>query len=38
MILGHSELKKLLKSDNLVTNLAERELKDPEGCVFDLRI
>jgi len=34
MILGHSELKKL----NLVTNLSEREIKDPEGCVFDLRI
>ena len=38
MILGHSELRKLLKKNKLVTNLAERELKDPEGCVFDLRI
>jgi deoxycytidine triphosphate deaminase len=38
MILGHSELKKLIKKYNLITNLAERELKDPEGCVFDLRI
>jgi len=38
MILGHSELKKLLKKQKLVANLAERELKDPEGCVFDLRI
>ena len=38
MILGHSELKKLIKKVNLITNLAERELKDPEGCVFDLRI
>lgn len=38
MILGHSELKKLIKKYNLVTNLSERELKDPEGCVFDLRL
>ncbi|QQG42131.1 MAG: 2'-deoxycytidine 5'-triphosphate deaminase [Candidatus Woesebacteria bacterium] len=38
MILGHSELKKLIKKINLVTNLAEREMKDPEGCVLDLRI
>ena len=38
MILGHSEFKKLLKKQKLVANLAERELKDPEGCVFDLRI
>lgn len=38
MILGHSELKKLIKKCNLVTNLSERELKDPEGCVFDLRL
>ena len=38
MILGHSELKKLIKSHKLVTNLSERELKDPEGCVFDLRL
>lgn len=38
MILGHSELKKLIKKVNLVTNLSERELKDPEGCVFDLRL
>jgi len=38
MILGHSELKKLLKAHNLVTNLSERELNDPEGCVFDLRL
>lgn len=38
MILGHSELKKLIKSHNLVTNLSERELNNPEGCVFDLRL
>ena len=38
MILGHSELKKLIEKCNLVTNLSEREMKDPEGCVFDLRL
>src|SRR4030042_2604836 len=38
MILGHSELKKLIKKCNLVTNLSERELKDPVGCIFDLRL
>jgi deoxycytidine triphosphate deaminase len=38
MILGHSELKKLLKSINLVEGLSRRELEDPEGCVFDLRL
>src|SRR3989344_7328525 len=38
MILGHSELRKLLISNNLVTGLSERELKDPEGCVFELRL
>ncbi len=38
MILGHSKLKKLLTSQNLVENLSERELNDPEGCVFDLRL
>lgn len=38
MILGHSELKKLVKSHNLVANLSERELKNPVGCVYDLRI
>jgi dUTP pyrophosphatase len=38
VILGHSELKKLIKKVGLVTNLAEREIADPEGCVFDLRI
>ena len=38
MILGHSELKKLIKKHNLVTNLSEREVKNPVGCVFDLRL
>ncbi len=38
MILGHSELRKLMKKHALVTGLAERELESPEGCVFDLRL
>jgi deoxycytidine triphosphate deaminase len=38
MILGHSELKKLIKKNNLITGLSERDLKDPEGCVFDLQL
>lgn len=38
MILGHSELRKLLKTHKLVEGLCERELKNPEGCVFDLRL
>jgi len=38
MILGHSELRKLMKKHPLVIGLAERELKNPEGCVFDLRL
>lgn len=38
MILGHSELQKLIKKHNLVTNLSERELKNPTGCTFDLRL
>lgn len=32
MILGHSELKKLIKSDNLITGLSDRDEKSPEGC------
>jgi dUTP pyrophosphatase len=38
MVLGHTELKKLLVKNNIVEGLSERELKDPEGCVFDLRL
>lgn len=38
MILGQSEIKKLIKKHNLITNLSEREFKDPEGCVLDLRL
>jgi len=38
MILGVNELLKLVKERNLVENLSERELKNPEGAGFDLRI
>lgn len=38
MILGISELHKLVKSKKLVEGLSERELKNPEGAGFDLRI
>lgn len=38
MILGHSELHKLIKSHNLITGLSKRDLESPEGCVFDLQL
>ena len=38
MILGIDELLKLVKEKNLVENLSERELNNPEGAGFDLRI
>lgn len=38
MILGISELHKLVKSKKLVEGLSERELQNPEGAGFDLRI
>ena len=38
MILGIKELHKLVKEKDLVVNLSERELKNPEGAGFDLRI
>jgi deoxycytidine triphosphate deaminase len=38
MILGVDELLKLVKEKKLVENLSERELKNPEGAGFDLRI
>jgi hypothetical protein len=38
MILGISELIKLVSEKNLVENLCERELKTPEGAGFDLRL
>lgn len=36
--MGHSELRKLLEKNHLVEGLSQRELEDPEGCVFDLRL
>ncbi|HEY4523375.1 MAG TPA: hypothetical protein VJK04_00685 [Candidatus Paceibacterota bacterium] len=38
MILGISELLRLVKEKKLVENLSERELTNPEGAGFDLRI
>ena len=38
MILGHSELKKLIKSKKIIEGLSKRDLENPEGCVFDLQL
>ncbi len=38
MILGPKKLLQLVKSKKLVEGLAERELKNPEGAGFDLRL
>lgn len=38
MALGIEQLHKLVKEQKLVENLSERELKNPEGAGFDLRI
>jgi len=38
MVLGIKELHRLVKENDLVTNLSERELENPEGAGFDLRI
>lgn len=38
MVLGVEELLKLVKEKEIVKNLSERELKNPEGAGFDLRI
>ena len=38
MILGTGELLKLVRNKKLVENLSEREIKNPEGAGFDLRI
>ncbi|MBI4709487.1 MAG: hypothetical protein HY764_04815 [Candidatus Portnoybacteria bacterium] len=38
MILGVDKLHKLVKSKKLVENLCERELNNPEGAGFDLRL
>lgn len=38
MILGTKELLKLVKENRLVENLSSRELENPEGAGFDIRI
>ena len=38
MILGPQKLLELVKKEKLVTGLAERELTNPEGAGFDLRL
>jgi len=38
MILGVKKLLELVKEKRLVENLSERELKNPEGAGFDIRI
>ncbi len=38
MFLGVDKLLHLVKTKNLVTDLCERELTNPEGCGFDLRL
>ena len=38
MVLGIKELHKLVKEQKLVENLSDRELTNPEGAGFDLRI
>jgi len=38
MVLGISKLLKLVKEKKLVENLSQREIKNPEGAGFDLRI
>jgi len=38
MILGPNELLRLVKEENLVEGLSERELANPEGAGFDLRL
>lgn len=38
MVVGQSELKKLVREKKLVENLSERERKNPEGAGFDIRV
>ena len=38
MFLGVDKLLKLVREKKLVEDLCERELKNPEGCGFDLRL
>ena len=37
-MIGTKELLKLVKEQNLIENLCERELENPEGAGFDLRV
>jgi len=38
MVIGIKKLLELVKEKDLVQNLSQRELKNPEGAGFDLRI
>ena len=38
MFLGVDKLRKLVREKKLVDGLGDRELKNPEGCGFDLRL
>lgn len=38
MVLGISEIQKLIEKNDLITNLSEREINNPEGTVIDLRL
>jgi deoxycytidine triphosphate deaminase len=38
MILGHSELHKLIETKKLIKGLSKRDQENPEGCVFDLQL
>jgi len=38
MVLGIDILLKLVEEKKLVDGLSEKELKNPEGCGFDLRL
>jgi len=38
VIIGPKKLLQLVKKDKLIENLSERELKNPEGAGFDLRL
>ncbi|MBI2577446.1 MAG: hypothetical protein HYV77_01230 [Candidatus Wildermuthbacteria bacterium] len=38
MVLGIQELHRLVKEQNLVENLSQRELENPEGAGFDIRV
>tara|TARA_Y100000310_G_C20698061_1_gene827127 strand:- start:2090 stop:2629 length:540 start_codon:yes stop_codon:yes gene_type:complete len=38
MVLGIQELHRLVREKQLVTNLSQRELEEPEGAGFDLRV